>query len=70
LVLAIVGFVAVFFLFGMMVAPFVVPVYRTGGFGLTLPPISASSPSNSFAAPSSWSLASRFYFSGKPAAAR
>lgn len=25
----------------MMVAPFVVPVYRAGGFGLTLPPISA-----------------------------
>jgi hypothetical protein len=39
-VLAFVGFVAVFFLFGMMVAPFVVPVYRAGGFGPTLPPIS------------------------------
>ena len=43
-VLALVGFVAAFFLFGMMVAPCVVPVYRAGGFGLTLPPISAFLP--------------------------
>ena len=28
----------------MMVAPFVVPVYRAGAFGLTLPPISAFLP--------------------------
>lgn len=70
IVLAFVGFVAVFFLFGMMVAPFVVPVYRAGAFGLTLPPISAFLPFELIRSASSSSLASRFYFLGTPAAAR
>jgi len=44
LVLAIVAFVVIFFLFGLMVAPFVVPTYRAGGFGLVLPPVSSFLP--------------------------
>jgi hypothetical protein len=43
-ILAIGAFPVIFFLFGMMVAPFVVPVYRAGGFGLILPPVSAFLP--------------------------
>jgi hypothetical protein len=43
-VLAVVAFRAIFFLFGMMVAPFVIPIYRAGGFGLVLPPVSAFLP--------------------------
>jgi len=43
-VLAIILFVVIFFMFGMMVAPIVVPTYRAGAFGLTLPPVSAFLP--------------------------
>lgn len=43
-VIAIALFVVIFFLFGMMVAPIVVPTYRAGGFGLTLPPVSTFLP--------------------------
>jgi hypothetical protein len=39
-VLAIFAFPAIMFFFGMMVAPFVTPTYRAGGFGLLLPPVS------------------------------
>lgn len=43
-VLAILAFGVVYFLFGMMVAPFVVPFYRAGALGLTLPPSSVILP--------------------------
>jgi len=43
-ILGILVFVLIFFLFGMMVAPFVVPTYRAGGFGLVLPPVSSFLP--------------------------
>lgn len=42
--LAILAFAFVYFLFGMMVGPFVVPFYRAGVLGLTLPPFSVILP--------------------------
>jgi hypothetical protein len=41
---AIVAFGVCYFLFGMMVAPFVVPFYKAGAMGLTLPPFSVIVP--------------------------
>jgi hypothetical protein len=43
-VLAILLFGVFYFLFGMLVAPFVVPFYRAGVLGLTLPPFSVIIP--------------------------
>lgn len=42
--LAILSFAVAYFLFGMIVAPFVVPFYRAGVLGLTLPPFSVILP--------------------------
>ena len=44
LALAILAFAIAYFLFGMMVAPFVVPYYRAGILSLTLPPFSVIVP--------------------------
>jgi hypothetical protein len=44
LFLAIVAFGVFYFVFGMLVAPFVVPFYRAGVLGLTLPPLSVILP--------------------------
>jgi hypothetical protein len=42
--LAILAFAVAYFVFGLMVAPFVVPYYRAGILGLTLPPFSVMLP--------------------------
>jgi hypothetical protein len=42
--LAILGFAVIYYCFGMLVAPFVVPFYRAGVLGLTLPPVSVVLP--------------------------
>lgn len=44
ILLAILAFGCAYFLFGMIVAPFVVPFYRAGVLGLTLPPFSTILP--------------------------
>jgi hypothetical protein len=44
LLLAILAFPVIYFVFGAMVAPFVVPAYRAGVAGLVLPPLSAIMP--------------------------
>jgi hypothetical protein len=43
-VLAILGFAVIYFTFGAMVGPFVVPFYRSGVLNLTLPPFSVIIP--------------------------
>jgi hypothetical protein len=43
-VAAVLAFPIIYFIFGLMVAPFVVPIYRTGVLGLTIPPFSVLVP--------------------------